>query len=122
MLFRDTSIYAILFVSIISLNYLSIVNLYNYLLICVSFSQNDQTTTMIDKGVMTLADQERFDELVRKLYFLDKDVNYLRDHWKSTTLMRLRMIFFSLEKDRLLRELRELLKKYHDPSARLTDL
>lgn len=77
---------------------------------------------MIDKGVMTLADQERFDELVRKLYFLDKDVNYLRDHWKSTTLMRLRMIFFSLEKDRLLRELRELLKKYHDPSARLTDL
>lgn len=122
MLFRDTSIYAILFVSIISLNYLSIVNLYNYLLICVSFSQNDQTTTMIDKSVMTLADQERFDELVRKLYFLDKDVNYLRDHWKSTTLMRLRMIFFSLEKDRLLRELRELLKKYHDPSARLTDL
>lgn len=122
MLFRDTSIYAILFVSIISLNYLSIVNLHNYLLICVSFSQNDQTTTMIDKSVMTLADQERFDELVRKLYFLDKDVNYLRDHWKSTTLMRLRMIFFSLEKDRLLRELRELLKKYHDPSARLTDL
>lgn len=76
---------------------------------------------MIDKSVMTLADEERFDELIQKLYFLDIDVKYLRDHRKSTAFMGIRMILFRLEKNRLLRELRELLQKYRHPSARLTD-
>lgn len=76
---------------------------------------------MIDKSVMILADQERLDELVRKLHFLDKDMKYLRDHWNPTVFMRIRMILFRLKKYRLIRELHRLLRKYRDPSARLAE-